>query len=96
MCGIIGYIGIDNSTTFVIEGLTLLQNRGYDSVGISSIIENEKKLKTIKYASTNTYNSIELLKENIEEEKNLRKPESEKGMGKSLDLMNKLSDFLGR
>ena len=34
--------------------------------------------------------------ENIEEEKNLRKPESEKWMGKSLDLMNKLSDFLGR
>ena len=34
--------------------------------------------------------------ENIEEEKNLRNPESEKGMGKSLDLMNKLSDFLGR
>jgi glucosamine--fructose-6-phosphate aminotransferase (isomerizing) len=60
MCGIIGYLGNKNSISIVIEGLTLLQNRGYDSVGISSIINN--KLNTIKYASTNTYNSIELLK----------------------------------
>jgi len=63
MCGIIGYLGNEKSTTFVIDGLTLLQNRGYDSVGISSIIENQ--IQTIKYASTNTYNSIELLKDKI-------------------------------
>ena len=50
MCGIVGYLGNENSTQFVIEGLTLLQNRGYDSVGISSIIENQNQLKTIKYA----------------------------------------------
>ena len=67
MCGIVGYLGNDKSTPIVIEGLTLLQNRGYDSVGISSI-DNEKTLHTIKYASTNTYNSIELLKEKIEKE----------------------------
>ena len=63
MCGIVGYLGNEKSTTFVIDGLTLLQNRGYDSVGISSIIENQ--IQTIKYASTNTYNSIELLKDKI-------------------------------
>lgn len=67
MCGIVGYLGNDKSTPIIIEGLTLLQNRGYDSVGISSI-DNEKTLHTIKYASTNTYNSIELLKEKIEKE----------------------------
>jgi glucosamine--fructose-6-phosphate aminotransferase (isomerizing) len=67
MCGIVGYLGNDKSTPIVIEGLTLLQNRGYDSVGISSI-DNEKTLNTIKYASTNTYNSIELLKEKIDKE----------------------------
>lgn len=60
MCGIIGYLGNENANQFVIEGLTLLQNRGYDSVGISSILNNE--LQTIKFASTNTYNSIDLLK----------------------------------
>jgi glucosamine--fructose-6-phosphate aminotransferase (isomerizing) len=68
MCGIVGYLGNDKSTHIVIEGLTLLQNRGYDSVGISSVIDKENKLQTIKYASTNTYNSIELLKEKIKEE----------------------------
>jgi glucosamine--fructose-6-phosphate aminotransferase (isomerizing) len=64
MCGIIGYLGNENSTPIVIDGLTLLQNRGYDSVGISSIIENN--LHTIKYASTNSHNSIELLKDKID------------------------------
>ena len=64
MCGIVGFLGNENPTKFVIEGLTLLQNRGYDSVGISCIINN--KLQTIKYASTNTYNSIDLLKESIQ------------------------------
>lgn len=64
MCGIVGFLGNENSTKFVIEGLTLLQNRGYDSVGISCIIN--KKIQTIKYASTNTYNSIDLLKESIQ------------------------------
>ena len=64
MCGITGYLGNENASKFVLEGLTLLQNRGYDSVGIS-MIPNDGSLKTIKYASTNTYNSIELLKENV-------------------------------
>lgn len=64
MCGIIGYLGNENSTQFVVEGLTLLQNRGYDSVGISSIANNE--LQTTKFASTNTHNSIDLLKNQIE------------------------------
>jgi glucosamine--fructose-6-phosphate aminotransferase (isomerizing) len=63
MCGIVGYLGNENASTFVIEGLTLLQNRGYDSVGIS-MIPNDS-LHTIKYASTNAYNSIELLQEKI-------------------------------
>jgi len=63
MCGIVGYLGIDNSTRIVLEGLTLLQNRGYDSVGISSIYKmNNNTLQTVKFASTNTYNSIDLLK----------------------------------
>jgi len=68
MCGIVGYMGYEDSEKIIIEGLTLLQNRGYDSVGVSSIKEN--KLDTIKYASTNTYNSIDLLKHEMDNRKN--------------------------
>ena len=34
MCGIIAYLGNDNCTQYLISGLQLLQNRGYDSVGM--------------------------------------------------------------
>jgi len=59
MCGIVGYLGSNNYNEFVISGLKLLQNRGYDSVGISCIHDN--KLHTTKFASTNTNNSLDLL-----------------------------------
>ena len=67
MCGIVCFLGNENSTKMVLEGLLLLQNRGYDSVGISSIQNNQ--LQTIKFASTNTYNSIDLLKECVKNNK---------------------------
>ncbi|MBE6613376.1 MAG: glutamine--fructose-6-phosphate transaminase (isomerizing) [Ruminococcaceae bacterium] len=35
MCGIIGYIGKDNSVEHLIEGLRALEYRGYDSAGIA-------------------------------------------------------------
>lgn len=59
MCGIIGYLGPDNYKEYILSGLKLLQNRGYDSVGISTIIDGT--LETIKFASTNTHNSLERL-----------------------------------
>jgi glucosamine--fructose-6-phosphate aminotransferase (isomerizing) len=59
MCGIIGYLGYDNFINYIISGLKLIQNRGYDSVGIATIIDNQ--IKTIKYASTNNYDSLEKL-----------------------------------
>jgi glutamine---fructose-6-phosphate transaminase (isomerizing) len=64
MCGIVGYLGSENSIPFLLEGLSLLQNRGYDSVGIS-FIENENTIQTYKYASTTTNNAIAILKENV-------------------------------
>jgi len=79
MCGIVGYLGNENAEKYVIEGLTLLQNRGYDSVGISSIINDE--LSTIKYASTNTCNSIELLRDKIEEKNHHIKSENHISIG---------------
>jgi adenosylhomocysteine nucleosidase len=37
MCGIIAYIGKNGGIQMVHDGLIILQNRGYDSAGISSI-----------------------------------------------------------
>jgi glucosamine--fructose-6-phosphate aminotransferase (isomerizing) len=63
MCGIVGYLGKKDPIEYIFSGLLLLQNRGYDSVGMSRIIDN--KLYTTKCASTQTFNAIELLKNKI-------------------------------
>jgi glucosamine--fructose-6-phosphate aminotransferase (isomerizing) len=63
MCGIIAYIGYNEFIQYIINGLINLQNRGYDSAGIVSIINN--KFITSKYASINRNNAIELLKNDI-------------------------------
>ena len=41
MCGIVGYIGKKQATKFLVEGLSKLEYRGYDSAGVA-IIENDK------------------------------------------------------
>lgn len=64
MCGIVAYLGKNNCANYIIDGLKQLQNRGYDSVGIS-YIENSS-LNTLKYASTNTHNSLEKLESTLE------------------------------
>jgi glucosamine--fructose-6-phosphate aminotransferase (isomerizing) len=63
MCGIIGYLGNDSFINYILSGLQLIQNRGYDSVGIATINNNE--LNIIKYASTNTFNSLETVIQRI-------------------------------
>lgn len=35
MCGIVGYIGFEDASTFMMEGLSKLEYRGYDSAGIA-------------------------------------------------------------
>lgn len=46
MCGIVGYSGNSRALTPIIEGLSRLEYRGYDSAGISVI--NENKLEVYK------------------------------------------------
>ena len=63
MCGIVGYLGNDDYKEYILSGLKLLQNRGYDSVGISSI--NKDGIETTKYASTCTNNALFLLEKEL-------------------------------
>lgn len=46
MCGIIGYVGKNNSAPYIIDGLKKLEYRGYDSAGIS--ILQEEKIITVR------------------------------------------------
>ena len=46
MCGIVGYVGHQNATEIVIEGLRRLEYRGYDSAGIS--VKVDGKFKTTR------------------------------------------------
>ena len=41
MCGIVGYIGNENSICHLLSGLERLEYRGYDSAGIA-VISNYK------------------------------------------------------
>ncbi len=46
MCGIVGYIGNENGVSKVLEGLSRLEYRGYDSAGIS--YKENSDLKVVK------------------------------------------------
>jgi len=70
MCGIVGYLGTQPFPEYVLQGLQLLQNRGYDSVGIGFIYDVE--LRIVKRASNNTHNAINTVSEEL-----LRTPGSE-------------------
>lgn len=69
MCGIIGYLGKDEFITHILNGLWLLINRGYDSVGISTIIDNS--LNTIKYANDESMKSLETKINEVEYKTNI-------------------------
>ena len=64
MCGIVAYLGSAPYNEYILSGLKLLQNRGYDSVGFSCI-ENGT-IQTIKYASSNTFDSLNRLETTME------------------------------
>ena len=49
MCGITGYIGKRKASQVVIDGLCMLEYRGYDSAGIGLFDENGK-MQVIKKA----------------------------------------------
>ena len=60
-CGIIAFVGDEAATPYLLEGLHILQNRGYDSAGLTTI-NDAGELVTTKYASVgSTSDSIKLL-----------------------------------
>ena len=48
MCGIVGFIGDAQATPILLEGLSKLEYRGYDSAGVAVYSQKEKKLSVHK------------------------------------------------
>ena len=64
-CGIVGVVGKDEVNGFLLEGLQILRNRGYDSAGLATVGSNlsEGELLISKFASRDTTaDSIDLLR----------------------------------
>ena len=69
-CGIVGVVGGEDAVGFLLEGLTILRNRGYDSAGVASVgvgigadPKNGTQLVVTKYASRDsTCDSIDLVR----------------------------------
>ena len=65
MCGIVGYIGSKPAVDILLEGLTNLEYRGYDSAGIAVEVDNkvelykaEGKLQNLKDIVNKNYTHI--------------------------------------
>ncbi len=61
MCGIVGYIGYNNSVPFLLKGLKRLEYRGYDSAGLAVLANDE--LSYVKQAG-----KVAKLDENVQRE----------------------------
>ena len=58
MCGIVGYIGKRQASDLLVEGLSKLEYRGYDSAGVA-IIEDEKiSVRKLKGRLANLENDL--------------------------------------
>ncbi len=47
MCGIVGYVGFRKASDVIVEGLSKLEYRGYDSAGIA--VNDGKEIECQKY-----------------------------------------------
>jgi len=61
-CGIVGYIGGEEAVGYLLEGIHILQNRGYDSAGVATL-DPSGSIHITKFASLGTTSdSVEMLK----------------------------------
>jgi len=63
MCGIVGYVGKNNGTPYILDGLEALEYRGYDSAGLS-LLQNGK------INTTKVVGRVEALRKELTESKN--------------------------
>ena len=62
MCGITGFIGNIEAYSYILKGLLILQNRGYDSAGICTI-KNKLEYVITKFASTGELTALDMVQE---------------------------------
>ena len=58
MCGIVGYVGKRQASSVLVEGLSKLEYRGYDSAGIAVINDGEIEVRKFKGRLQNLANSL--------------------------------------
>lgn len=59
MCGIVGFLGKKEAAPILVEGLSKLEYRGYDSAGVAIINNNEIEIKKCKGRLKNLENKLE-------------------------------------
>jgi len=58
MCGIIGYVGQRDVVPILVDGLKMLEYRGYDSAGIAVVDENQIHLRRVKGKISNLVKNL--------------------------------------
>lgn len=64
MCGIIGVVGDTDSVSIIIDGLSILESRGYDSAGVATV-SDDGTIVTTKFASGVAPDAIARLREKL-------------------------------
>ena len=58
MCGIVGYLGSGKATSFLINGLSKLEYRGYDSAGVAVVNDGQIEVRKFKGRLANLAENI--------------------------------------